>query len=192
MNLLLVVCLILESAVALPRSLRTVHYESGSSTQKPWELAQFELAPFELRHMCVECTKEGVGSIYACSIKFDWDDPNANQSCTCNESWQWNGNSQTRGFLGRSYDSSTEYTTCRKGAVELFQFKFVDIFDLSNFSLSLSHMYRDTNNFPEPTVVNMFAQPNISLRMMGKSNTSITYSPARDSPINANITGMTI
>ncbi|KAI4870853.1 hypothetical protein F4820DRAFT_402141 [Hypoxylon rubiginosum] len=68
----------------------------------------------------------------------------------------------------------------------------MDMFDLSNFSLSLTHMYRDVNNLPAPTVVNMFAQPNIALQMTGNSNDSMAYSSACDCPIYANITGMTI
>lgn len=85
----------------------------------------------------------------------------------------------------------------------------MDVFDLSNFSLSLTHIYKDNRynkntpeyrikltysnprNFPEPTIANMFSQPNITLDLLSKSNTTMAYS-GRDSPIKANITGMTI
>lgn len=38
---------------------------------------------------------------------------------------------------------SADYLICRNDNVDFFQFKFMDMFDLSNFSLSLTHMYRD-------------------------------------------------
>lgn len=136
-----------------------------------------------------------------------WSDPNANQSCTCNESWQWDGVTTTQGSLN---NYSTSYLVCKDNKAELFQFKIMDIFDLSNFSLSLTHMYHDSKygkgtpseleqadilnfrDFPTSTIVNMFAQPNITLQMVEKSNISMTYSSPPDSSIEANITGMTI
>ncbi|KAI1134200.1 hypothetical protein F5Y05DRAFT_406733 [Hypoxylon sp. FL0543] len=151
----------------------------------PWELAQFDLAPFNLTDMCIECEKENVDApLFDCSIKFDWDDPNAEQSCTCEDHWQWDGVTQSQGATN---NYSTNYLVCKDDKVELFQFKFVDLFDLSNFSLSLAHM-----NFPTPTIANMFAEPNITLELENKSDTAMTYFSPSDRPIKANITGMTI
>ncbi|OTA61950.1 hypothetical protein K449DRAFT_57859 [Hypoxylon sp. EC38] len=152
---------------------------------KPWGLAQFDLDPFNLTDMCVECEKENVDSLlFDCSIKFNWDDPNAQQSCSCENHWQWDGITQAK---GPTNNYSTDYLICKDDKAELFQFKFVDVFDLHNFSLSLTHM-----NFPTPTIANMFSQPNITLSLMNKSDTSMTYSSACGCPIRANITGMTI
>ncbi|KAI1452113.1 hypothetical protein F4805DRAFT_471125 [Annulohypoxylon moriforme] len=148
-------------------------------------LAQFHLEPFNLTGMGVECTKKNTNSsLFGCSIQFKWEDPNANKSCTCKEDWQWNGVPQSQGPMN---NYSTEYIVCKNDRTELFQFKFMDMFDLSNFSLSLTH-----ENFPAPTMANMFSQPNITLKLIEKSNTTMVYSSACDCPIKANITGITI
>ncbi|XXH04934.1 hypothetical protein Hte_011356 [Hypoxylon texense] len=135
MKPLFIIALVLKPIVARPPYSGSVHYEPDSTAQKPWELAQFDLAPFKLTDMCVDCKRHDVGLLFECSIKFDWEDPNANQSCTCSEDWEWDSRGSAKG--------GNYYLTCRDENVEFFQFKFVDMFDLSNFSLSLAHMYRD-------------------------------------------------
>ncbi|KAI1100005.1 hypothetical protein F4804DRAFT_345074 [Jackrogersella minutella] len=155
-----------------------------------YKLSQFDLQPFNLADMGIECTKEDDNSLlFGCSIQFQWEDPNANQSCTCKDNWQWDGVTQTQGPLN---NYSTNYLVCKNDHVEFFQFKFLQVFDISNFSLSLTHMYKDVKNFPTPTTANMFAQPNITLESTEKSNTTMSFSSPLDSPIKANITGMTI
>ncbi|KAI1414642.1 hypothetical protein F5Y13DRAFT_187832 [Hypoxylon sp. FL1857] len=189
MQPLILFSLILGSAVARTLS-HEGNYWARSVVDKPWELAQFKLDPFNLTDMCIECKKENIKSLlFDCSIKFDWDDPNAQQSCTCEDHWQWDGVTKTQ---GPKNNYTTEYLICKDDKAGLFQFKFVDIFDLSNFSLSLTHMYEDSKNFPTPTIANMFSQPNITLNLMNTSDTAMTYSSACDCPIKANITGMTI
>ncbi|KAI1406628.1 hypothetical protein F4819DRAFT_481391 [Hypoxylon fuscum] len=189
MHILVFITLALKFAVAMPQFDRAANYRTRNVIDKPWELAQFDLDPFNLTHMCVDCKKDNRDPLFGCSIKFTWSDPNANQSCTCNESWQWDGVTTTQGSLN---NYSTSYLVCKDNKAELFQFKIMDIFDLSNFSLSLTHMYHDSKDFPTSTIVNMFAQPNITLQMVEKSNISMTYSSPPDSSIEANITGMTI
>ncbi|KAI0834977.1 hypothetical protein F5Y06DRAFT_300162 [Hypoxylon sp. FL0890] len=191
MQLLVPLSLLLGSVVALPPFHKEAFdYRTRSIDYKPWELAQFNLAPFNLTDMCIECEKKNFSSpLFDCSIKFNWDDPNAEQSCTCEDHWQWDGVTKSQGALN---NYSTNYLICKDDRAELFQFKFVDFINLSNFSLSLTHMYKDTKNFPTPTIANMFAQPNITLELMNKSVTAMTYSSPSDRPIKANITGMTI
>ncbi|KAI0145661.1 hypothetical protein F4776DRAFT_660543 [Hypoxylon sp. NC0597] len=191
MQLLIISALVLVTTVARPLIHgQAISYWANSMVNKSWELAQFDLDPFNLTDMCVECKKENTDSLFFdCSIKFNWDDPNDQQSCSCEDHWQWDGITQAQ---GPTNNYSTDYLVCKDDKAELFQFKFVDVFDLSNFSLSLTHMYEDVKNFPTPTITNMFSQPNITLNLMSKSNTSMTYSPACDCPIRANITGMTI
>ncbi|OTB08047.1 hypothetical protein M426DRAFT_8255 [Hypoxylon sp. CI-4A] len=153
-----------------------------------WKLAQFDLHPFNLTDMNIDCTKDDENSpLFGCSIKFHWENPNADQSCTCKEDWQWDGETSTQGPLN---NYSTNYLSCKNDGTETFQFKFTDMPDLSDFSLSLTHIYEDTKNFPAPTMTNMFAQPNITLQLLEISNTTRIYSTVL--PIEANITGMTI
>ncbi|KAI2612798.1 uncharacterized protein GGS25DRAFT_518486 [Hypoxylon fragiforme] len=190
LQLLLAVTLLLHSAVARPPSPgRHAYHPIRSVAYKPWELAQFHLDPFQLTHMCIECKKNIWDSLLGCEIQFNWDDPNANQSCTCHSRWQWDGATRTQGPLN---NYSTEYSACKVERGAAFQFKFIDLSELSNFGLELTHMYKDTENFPTPTVANMFAQTNVTLQVVERSNTSITYSSPSDCPVKANITGVTI
>ncbi|OTA90773.1 hypothetical protein M434DRAFT_13701 [Hypoxylon sp. CO27-5] len=142
MQLLIIFALVLVSAVSQPLIHGdTINYRDTSMANKPWGLAQFDLDPFNLTDMCVECEKENVDSLlFDCSIKFNWDDPNAQQSCSCENHWQWDGITQAK---GPTNNYSTDYVICKDDKAELFQFKFVDVFDLHNFSLSLTHMYKD-------------------------------------------------
>ncbi|XDG00537.1 hypothetical protein ABKA04_000152 [Annulohypoxylon sp. FPYF3050] len=189
MQYLFAITLLLGLTVARPPFPREAMRPRAGTMIKSWELSQFHLQPFDLIDMGVECTKNNLNSsLFGCSIQFKWEDPNANQSCTCKEDWQWNGITYSQ---GPQNNYSTDYFLCKNDNIEVFQFKFVDVFDLSNFSLSLTHIYKDNRNFPEPTIANMFSQPNITLDLLSKSNTTMAYS-GRDSPIKANITGMTI
>ncbi|KAI2471477.1 hypothetical protein F4781DRAFT_429373 [Annulohypoxylon bovei var. microspora] len=191
MQYLFVIALFLGFTVARPLfPEKVMNTRARNIINKPWDLAQFHLEPFNLAEMGIECTKKNVSSsLFGCSIKFKWEDPNANQSCICNENWQWDGITQAQGSLN---NYSTDYFVCKDDNTEIFQFKFMEVFDLANFSLSLTHVYKDNRNFPTPTIANMFSQPNITLDLMEKSNTTMIYSPACDCPIKANITGMTI
>ncbi|KAI1212322.1 uncharacterized protein F4807DRAFT_457821 [Annulohypoxylon truncatum] len=208
MQYLFVITLFLGLAIARPPFLGKALNPQAGNTIKSWELAQFHLEPFNLTDMAVGCTKTNMSSsLFGCSIQFKWDDPNANQSCTCKEDWQWNGITHTQGPMN---NYSTDYSICKNDDTEIFQFKFIDVFDLSNFSLSLTHIYKDNKynrytpryrveltssnfrNFPTPTTANMFSQTNITLDLIEKSNTTMAYSSACDCPIKANITGMTI
>ncbi|KAI1393599.1 uncharacterized protein F4822DRAFT_424069 [Hypoxylon trugodes] len=189
MQALLIISLAISYAVARPSFLQDA-ISDRAVIDKPVELAQFQLEPFNLTNMHVECNKGNKSPpMFGCSINFNWDDPNANQSCTCQDYWQWDGITRTQ---GPTNNYSTEYLVCKDNRFGMFQFKFVDIFDLSNFSLSLTHMYKDNKNFPTPTIANMFSQPNISLQLTEKSNTMMRYSSACHCPIEADITGMTI
>ncbi|KAI0887097.1 uncharacterized protein GGS22DRAFT_185930 [Annulohypoxylon maeteangense] len=190
MQYLFGITLLLGISIARPPFPRdVVSPRTGNVINKPWELAQFHLEPFNLTDMGVECSKNTNSSLFGCSIQFKWEDPNANQSCSCKEDWQWNGITQSQGPMN---NYSTEYFVCKNDDTEIFQFKFMDMFDISNFSLSLTHAYKDNKNFPAPTMANMFSQPNITLKLKEKSNTTMAYSSACDCPIKANITGITI
>ncbi|KAI0381005.1 hypothetical protein F5Y04DRAFT_281349 [Hypomontagnella monticulosa] len=191
MKLILHTTLLFSLAATHPLSLEDdVNHWIGGKVYTAWELAQFNLAPFNLTDMRISCSKDNKESLlFGCSIQFGWDDPNADQSCACEDHWQWDGVTQAQGPMN---NYTNEYLVCKTDKTEVFQFKFVDIFDLSNFSLSLAHMYKDTKNFPTPTRTNMFAQPNITLQLTEKSDTTMTYSSVCDCPIQANITGMTI
>ncbi|KAL7626674.1 hypothetical protein AAE478_003448 [Parahypoxylon ruwenzoriense] len=190
MQFLLAITLAIRSTLALPLSTGgNVRGRDENAADELWELSQFHLHPFNLTHMCIECDKGGnEDSSFGCSIEFDWEDPNADDSCTCREDWEWDGVTTT---IGPGNNHSTDYVVCKNERNKLFQFKFVEFVDLSNFSLSLTHLYKDTKNFPAPTMANMFSQPNITLQLITESSTSMTYSSA-DNPIKANITGMTI
>ncbi|KAI2626465.1 hypothetical protein GGR54DRAFT_637034 [Hypoxylon sp. NC1633] len=171
MQFLFVTILLLASAV------------SPLSTHKRWDLAQFDLKPYDLTQMYIECTKHPKGTLSGCFISFAWNDPNAGQNCTCLDYWQWDG-------ISPVWDLSNDRgNLCKSDANGTFRFNFLDVFSLSNFSLQLTHTWRDTKFYPFPMITNWIAQPNITLPMTQESNSSIVLS-AGNSSIKATINGM--
>lgn len=69
MHILVFITLALKFAVAMPQFDRAANYRTRNVIDKPWELAQFDLDPFNLTHMCVDCKKDNRDPLFGCSIK---------------------------------------------------------------------------------------------------------------------------
>ncbi|KAI8634943.1 hypothetical protein F5Y19DRAFT_469996 [Xylariaceae sp. FL1651] len=173
------------------------------------ELSQFNFTPYNLPDMYVECHKdEPADPMFNCSIKFDWNDPNANNSaCVCESRWLWDGFTMAPGPQN-SY--STDYFVCNTENKEYFQFKFNTMTGISRFNLILSHTFLDTKcvygaykmfgvfnyltilcrDFPSPERANLFGQANFTLRAEKRTNTSMIYVIPR--PQKVMIVGVTI
>ncbi|KAI5864570.1 hypothetical protein GGS23DRAFT_595291 [Durotheca rogersii] len=191
MKFQLAAALALKSTVASLSPFRTnlPNQGTGNAVSKRLELSQFHPKPFNLTSMCVECNKGPQGSsAFDCLIRFHWRDDNANESGACAESWVWDGVTTA---IGAGNNHSAVYIICGDQADGgFFQFKFLDFLSLSNFSLSLTHMFRDTEDFSTPTMANLFALANVTLQPKGQSNGSLSY--FADQPVLATFTGMTI
>ncbi|KAI1501289.1 hypothetical protein F5X99DRAFT_409258 [Biscogniauxia marginata] len=171
-------------------------YVPASSTEQPhkrlnWlELAQFNFDPYRLTNICVDCKRDGRDdSVLDCSINFDWEDPNADTTCVCEYKWQWDGANMAPSAQN---ERDTSYLLCRPESDELeyFQFRFETMFDLSNFTLMLSHIFKDYKDFPTPETANLFAERNIMLSPGENNDTSLVY--FLEGPIEAKIMGATI
>ncbi|CAJ2506075.1 Uu.00g002050.m01.CDS01 [Anthostomella pinea] len=190
MQFLLVASLLLQVVASLPwpitRATRASRPRHGSLT---WlELAQFHFEDYGLTNLCVECNKgEASDPMFDCLLKFDWMDPNVNHTCHCEKDWQWDGVTKENG-PNNTYN--TDYFVCKSEIAETFQFKFVTMTDLGAFTLMLSHIFRDSKDFPSPTVANLFGQTNLTLVSQEVSDTSLIY--FTPDAIKAKIIGVTI
>ncbi|KAI0014024.1 hypothetical protein F4779DRAFT_612831 [Xylariaceae sp. FL0662B] len=185
---LFAVALLLQTALGLPSFLRNnTHHQARDAVVTPATLAPFRFDPFNLTHMCIECNKEKPDDPM---FGFDWVDPNSEESCSCKQDWQWDGVTTSQGDKN---NYNTDYFVCGDEGHEIFQFKFSSLFDMSNFSLTLTHMFMDSKDFQPPTWANLFAQKNIILPSVRRSNMSISYSSScHGCSIEAEINGVTI
>lgn len=74
-------------------------------------------------------------------LAVDWEDRNADESCTCESSWNWDGLTLSHGIQN---NYNTDYLICEEQMPEYFQFHFVDMWSPTNFSLMLSHKFEDS------------------------------------------------
>ncbi|KAI1490848.1 hypothetical protein F5X96DRAFT_669295 [Biscogniauxia mediterranea] len=154
------------------------------------ELSQFDFKPYILTDMCVDCRKDHRDDpLFDCSIEFGWKDPNANTTCVCEYQWQWSSANTTSRILNTG---DMDYLKCEAKTKQLdyFQFKFETMFNPSNFTLMLSHLFKDYKDFPTPELANLFAERNITLAPLESSDTSLVY--FQEGPIEARIMGATI
>ncbi|KAI0480545.1 hypothetical protein GGR56DRAFT_687744 [Xylariaceae sp. FL0804] len=191
----------LPAAAGLPARPGRAVVAGASKRIAGLELAQFHFKPYALTDVTVGCGKsEPQDAMFQCLIQFDWQDPNANGTrSVCANAWQWDGTSRGPGARN-TYN--TDYQPCRimtttgggdgdgDGDGELFQFEFLNMADISRFTLQLSHIFTDYNDFPQPTTANLFGLANVTLSAASADATSITYTTA--GPVNAQIMGAVI
>ncbi|OLN86510.1 hypothetical protein CCHL11_10274 [Colletotrichum chlorophyti] len=93
------------------------------------------------------------GSLYSCTIKFDFSDPNTEgvadvNGAPCEASWEWDGINPDHGPRN---NFPKDYTVCCGGSIpEAFQFKVEEFRSASRFELFVSHWYKDTRFFRPP------------------------------------------
>ncbi|KAI5928725.1 hypothetical protein F4810DRAFT_717282 [Camillea tinctor] len=188
MKLLISIGLLLQvvACIYVPTSL----LEQSNKPSHWLELSQFNFQPYILTDMCVDCRKDHRNDpLFNCSIDFGWKDPNANTTCDCHYEWQWTSTNTTpSGLTPRDMD----YLKCEAnaGLLDYFQFKFEAMFNPSNFTLMLSHMFKDYKDFPSPELANLFAERNITLAPTDSGDTELVY--YLEGPIEVKIMGVTI
>ncbi|RYP92208.1 hypothetical protein DL770_001627 [Monosporascus sp. CRB-9-2] len=150
--------------------------------------AQFDFKPFSLTDLSIDCMKDTPEEPkFECAMEFDWENPNANKSGSCHYSWEWDGVTKEH---GDENGYNVEYYRCIWKGPEFFQFYFESMVDYSNFSLRMSHKFKDADHFHPPEFANMFAEGNFTLHQTENTTTSIIY--AAPGPFDAPFKGMTI
>ncbi|KAI1340460.1 hypothetical protein F5Y15DRAFT_422926 [Xylariaceae sp. FL0016] len=187
MQISLVLLALLQLGASLPQAAQMK--DAGLSDSLTWlELSQFHFKPYLLSNICVECSKIQPGdAMFNCSIGFDWVDPNADGSrAHCDNGWQWDGKTTQP---GASNTYNTIYVGCPYRG-EVFQFLFQSMTNISYFGLELSHIFKDSNDFPEPTMANLFGLANVTLESSSSNETAIVY--GIPGPVEAKIMGAVI
>ncbi|KAK5654107.1 hypothetical protein OQA88_7538 [Cercophora sp. LCS_1] len=128
----------------------------------------FEL--MQITNVTMNCTRPDSHQDLNCGVKFDWFDPNSVRenkvsSTTCNQTWSWDGK-HTIGGDDNALD--TPYLPCWQSEEDgtYFAMRLMTFVGPTNFTLQLSHQYKDSENFTAPwDYPTTFAQPTLVLSL---------------------------
>ncbi|KAH6671534.1 hypothetical protein F5X68DRAFT_247226 [Plectosphaerella plurivora] len=130
----------------------------ASGTRYPWHNT-------EISNLDVGCVRTKDQDPYTCTMKFDFYDPNSEPAqevngAHCDVSWSWDGKTTKR---GPGNDHAGGFTVCSAAASNIFQVQIARFRSASDWTVVVSHKYRDDvifdRHFDEPlNAPNSFTQ----------------------------------